>query len=53
MPEFAPEWAGSYLIAFQKASGGIRGIAPVDIWRSFTDLPDFISGFSGSRLGCV
>ena len=33
MPEFAPEWAGSYLIALQKASGGIRGIAPVDIWR--------------------
>ena len=26
MPEFAPEWAGSYLIALQKA---IRGIAPV------------------------
>ena len=23
MPEFAPEWAGSYLIALQKASGGI------------------------------
>jgi hypothetical protein len=32
MPEFAPEWAGSYFIALQKASG-IRGIAPVDIWR--------------------
>ncbi len=33
MPEFAPEWAGSYLIALQKASGGIGGIAPVDIWK--------------------
>ena len=36
MPDFAPEWAGSYLIALQKASGGIRGIAPVDIWRRAT-----------------
>ena len=36
MQDFAPEWAGSYLIALQKASGGIRGIAPVDIWRRAT-----------------
>ncbi len=28
MPEFAPEWSGSYLLALQKPSGGIR-IAPV------------------------
>jgi len=33
LPEFAPEYTGSYLIALQKPSGGIRGIAPVDIWR--------------------
>ena len=33
MPEFAPEHTGSYLISLQKPSGGIRGIAPVDIWR--------------------
>ena len=32
LPEFAPEWADSYLIALQKPNGGIRGIAPVDIW---------------------
>ena len=31
--EFAPEYTGSYLIALQKPSGGIRGIAPVDIWK--------------------
>ena len=36
LPEFAPEYTGSYLIAFQKPSGGIRGIAPVDIWRRVT-----------------
>ena len=36
MPEFAPEWAGLYLIALQKASGGIHSIAPVDIWRRAT-----------------
>ena len=35
LPDFAPEWAGSYLIA-EKANGGIRGIAPVDIWRRAT-----------------
>ena len=33
MPEFVSEWAGSYLISLQKASGDIRGIKPVDIWR--------------------
>jgi hypothetical protein len=33
LPDFAPEYTGSYLIALQKPSGGIRGIAPVDIWR--------------------
>jgi hypothetical protein len=33
LPEFAPEYTGSYLIALQKPSGGIRGITPVDIWR--------------------
>ncbi len=33
MPEFAPEWSRSYLLALQKPSCGIRGIAPVDIWR--------------------
>ena len=31
-----PEYTGSYLIALQKPSGGIRGIAPVDIWRRAT-----------------
>jgi hypothetical protein len=36
LPEFAPEYTGSYLIALQKHSGGIRGIAPVDIWRRAT-----------------
>ncbi len=36
LPEFAPEHTGSYLIALQKPSGGIRGIAPVDIWRRAT-----------------
>jgi hypothetical protein len=36
LPEFTPEYTGSYLIAFQKLSGGIRGIAPVDIWRRAT-----------------
>ena len=36
LPEFAPEYTGSYLIALQKPSGGIRGIAPVDIWRRAT-----------------
>jgi len=33
LPDFAPEYSGSYLIPFQKPIGGIRGIAPVDIWR--------------------
>jgi hypothetical protein len=33
LPEFVPEWAGSYLIALQKATGGLRGIVPVDIFR--------------------
>jgi len=33
LPDFATEYTGSYLIALQKPSGGIRGIAPVDIWR--------------------
>ena len=33
LPEFVPEWAGSYLIALQKPTGGLRGIAPVDIFR--------------------
>ena len=33
LPDFAPEWAGSYLIALQKPTGGIRGIAPVDTFR--------------------
>jgi hypothetical protein len=28
--------AGSYLIASEKPNGGIRGIAPVDIWRRAT-----------------
>ncbi len=36
LPEFAPEHTGSYLIALQKPSGGIRGLAPVDIWRRAT-----------------
>ena len=36
LPEFTPEYTGSYLIALQKPSGGIRGIAPVDIWRRTT-----------------
>ncbi len=36
LPEFAPEHTESYLIALQKPSGGIRGIAPVDIWRRAT-----------------
>jgi hypothetical protein len=36
LPEFAPEYTGSYLIALQKPSGGIRGISPVDIWRRAT-----------------
>ncbi len=36
LPEFAPEYTGSYLIALQKPSGDIRGIAPVDIWRRAT-----------------
>ncbi len=36
LSEFAPEYTGSYLIALQKPSGGIRGIAPVDIWRRAT-----------------
>jgi hypothetical protein len=36
LPEFAPEYTGSYLIALQKPSGGIRGMAPVDIWRRAT-----------------
>jgi hypothetical protein len=36
LPEFAPEYTGSYLIALQKPSGVIRGIAPVDIWRRAT-----------------
>ncbi len=36
LPEFAQEYTGSYLIALQKPSGGIRGIAPVDIWRRAT-----------------
>ncbi len=29
LPDFAPELAGSYLIALEKPNGGIRGIAPV------------------------
>ena len=29
--DFAAEWDGSHLIALDKASGVIRGIAPVDI----------------------
>ena len=33
MPEFTPEYTGSYLIDLQKPSGGIRDITPVDIWR--------------------
>jgi hypothetical protein len=33
LPEFALEYTGSYLIPLRKPSGGIRGIAPVDIWR--------------------
>jgi hypothetical protein len=36
LPDFAPELAGSYLIALEKPNGGIRGIAPVDIWRTTT-----------------
>ena len=36
LPELAPEYTGSYLSAQQKPSGGIRGIAPVDIWRRAT-----------------
>jgi len=36
LPEFAREWGGSYLLALQKQSGGIRVIAPVDIWRRAT-----------------
>ncbi len=36
LPEFAPEYTGSYLIALQKPSGDIRDIAPVDIWRRST-----------------
>ena len=33
LSEFAPEWTVSYLIAMEKPNGGIRGIAPVDIYR--------------------
>ncbi len=33
LPDFAPEWAGWYLIALQKPTGGIRGIVPVDAFR--------------------
>ena len=33
MSDFAPEWAGSYVITLQKASGDIRGIVSVEIWR--------------------
>ena len=36
MSQFVPEWAGKYLIVLQKASGDIRGIVPVDIWRRST-----------------
>ena len=36
MPDFSPEYTGSHVIALQKPSGGIRGIAPVDIWRRAT-----------------
>jgi hypothetical protein len=36
LPEFAPEYTDSYLIALQKPSGGIRGIASVDLWRRTT-----------------
>ena len=36
LSEFAPEWVGSYLIVLQKASGDIRDITPVDIWRRTT-----------------
>ena len=35
-PILPSEWAGSYLITLQKASGDIRDIAPVDIWRRVT-----------------
>ena len=33
MTEFSQEWAVSYLVALEKANGGLRGIAPTDIWR--------------------
>ena len=36
LSEFAPERAGSNLLALQKPSGGICGISPVDIWRRDT-----------------
>jgi hypothetical protein len=36
LPEFAPEYTGSYLITLQKPSVSIRGITPVDIWRRAT-----------------
>jgi hypothetical protein len=36
LPEFSPEYTGSYLIALQKPSGGIHGIVAVDIWRRVT-----------------
>ena len=33
LPEFVPEWTGSYLIILQKPTGGLRDIDPVDIFR--------------------
>jgi hypothetical protein len=36
LPEFAPEWAGSYLLSLQKPGDGIHGITPVDIWGRVT-----------------
>jgi len=36
LPDFAPELAGSYLIALEKPNGGIRDIAPVDVWHRAT-----------------
>jgi hypothetical protein len=41
LPEFTPEYTGSYLIDLQKPSGDIRDIPPVDIWRRDTGNPIF------------
>jgi hypothetical protein len=41
LPDFAPELAGSYLIALEKPNGGIRDIAPVDICQRAT-VNDFV-----------